>query len=610
MSVIGSLEDKITKLCKDPEDAMALFLRAFTRGKDNEFVWRNAERYGLDEKKLEEVLDSIDSLKQDISSVQEQNSKFSKSQEFEKILKRVASECVEKFSSELESVAKKNINDIQDSDIKTLVKYAAYLLRVLKRPYSGNEKVFEVRSSSGDILTEILCVILQRRDCVEKENDFRTFVRTVLAKTGIAFYYRSWDNPSRYSIPPYAIKIIDELAKEAEEDLKNGEPTGILSALLIMLNGGKSQDIFEAVYGVDPNKHLANCELCYKGHVSYLIGNIAIELAKGYFEKIYGVIGKALAEKGFRTIIVHEPKVEQSNKSKSGGYHYAIYYTILATRPEHYNVTIHILPFPYTLPPKSGDIEVIILKGPVSNPRYFKNYIVVEMDKNFEKVIYVSDNVKANWSKEIAEIFESLKNSDSILLTPTAVLSAPRSPSIANPINNIRSLDEKDILNIEARNILEKVVAKVLKDLGFDVKLNLIVKDRKGNKLEIDVWASKKVQFLTLGVYVSCKNSKDGIDPKTVEEEFDRVERLSKTQYIPHIKFLVSSKFKNQAKDDAIAKDLVPIELGFQVNNDNIRDAYEKVYQAMSRILGERLTKVSEELKRISNELSRLTSMR
>jgi len=119
-------------------------------------------------------------------------------------------------------------------------------------------------------------------------NYVQDIARTVLAKTGIAFYIFSpsiQHNYHDYFIPPYALKIVEELAKEVEEEIRSVEETlrelndaKVLSAILIELRsiglGYSEPRIFEAVYGDkldDYLKKLRIPDICCDGCVNHLL---------------------------------------------------------------------------------------------------------------------------------------------------------------------------------------------------------------------------------------------------------------------------------------------------------------------------------------------------
>jgi len=635
VSFANSLEDKIKELCKDPEYAIALFLRASIPSHRYEDIQRNADLYGLDKKKFNEVLNTINSLEKGAKSINE----------FDEIVKEVASECVEKFSAELENISRKRIENLQDPEINAL-RYASYIIEALMSPYFKN-KIFRVVSIYKDELIESLCATLQ-----VDHGDAKKFAE-FLAKIGIAFYYfdeiykRSYyEQHYNYIVPPYAVKITDEYARELEDKLKksvdmirNLNDAKFLSALLNAL--GLKEDFldFKAVYGVGWHEYLRTVKLpgiCYYGCVNYsirnLLGNIIIDIAKSRFEKVYKAIEKVLKEKGFEIIKVIEPNFSEPD--------YNTPYTILVVKPGQYRFAIYVMPFSQKIPPSYEEKEVIIVEGPVAQLDYFKakkikmyefvdrNFVIVEMDKNFDNVITVIDNVKSDWSKELAEIFKSLNittSSQFITRSPsqyppiTAPSTVTSSSSISVPISS-GPLYDKDILakikSIQARDILEAVVAAALQDLGFKVKTDTQIPTKDGATREVDAWAWKTISGVDFSIYVSCKNLDSGIGTPIIDQEAGRVDQLQKA---PIMKFIVASKFNDQARRAAIAKGFIPIEIGFKVDESDAIEVYNRVYEVMNGVfsapapkklqqLAESMLKISEELRRVSDEFSRLAN--
>jgi len=612
MSIAENSEDKIRGLCKDPEYAMALFLVAFVRGDTDEDIMRNAELYGLDKGKFEEVLNVVNSIDQ------------RRRTDLVKILQKISIECTEKFTSELEKISIERIKNLKNSEVEAL-KYASYIINLFKRPHYDELKVFWVWFSDDDALVESLYTFPVSRDEAQK------IARVLLAKTGIAFYYFSSSRRHdyyHYIIPPYAIKIIDELAKDQEEKVKKAveqiqklNDAKIWTALLIMFSDkfvrATGRDIFEEVYGIDFYDYLDSLRfpgLVYDRHVNYaaenVIKSVAISLIKSRFEKIYEPLKKALNQKGFEITLIREPNY--------GG----LYYAIHAVKPGG-DVVIYIMPFPYTYSlSENAYRKVVVVEGPIARPdtirRFFGSSVIVGMDNNFEKIkITLYDN-NDDLSKEIIEIFNSLNITSTTFSVPssTASLSKPSTPLSTAPLPEKDYLGKIRSFQSQARDILEAIVAAVLQDLGFKVEVDYQVRSKDGATREVDVWAWKTVSGVDFSVYVSCKNLDKEIGTPIIDQEAGRVDQLQKA---PNMKFIVASKFIDQAKRAAIADGFIPIEIGFKVDESNAIEAYKRVYEVMNGVftaiapkrlqqLAESISKVSEELRKVSDELSRLAS--
>lgn len=121
---------------------------------------------------------------------------------------------------------------------------------------------------------------------------------------------------------------------------------------------------------------------------------------------------------------------------------------------------------------------------------------------------------------------------------------------------------------------------------------------------------------MDFSIYVSCKNLDREIGTPIIDREAGRVDQLQKA---PNMKFIVASKFIDQAKRAAIADGFIPIEIGFKVDETNTIEAYKRVYEVMNGVftaiapkrlqqLSEAISKVSEDLRRVSEELGRLAN--
>jgi len=335
-------------------------------------------------------------------------------------------------------------------------------------------------------------------------------------------------------------------------------------------------------------------------------------LIKCRFERIYDPLKKALNQKGFEITLVREPRDEE------------LYYVIHALKLGYYDIIIYIMPFPYTyhLSRISGH-KVVVIEGSIARSyvRGFELSTIVGMDNNFGKVkkfLYYPNHA---WSKEIVEIFKSLNVTAPEFSTstlPSSTLSFSTSPAPLNktPISEKDPLGKIKSFQSQARDILEAVVAAVLQDLGFKVEVDSQVKSKDGSTREVDVWALKTVSEVDFSVYVSCKNLNNDIGTPIIDQEAGRVDQLQKA---PNMKFIVASKFIDQAKKAAIANGFIPIEIGFKVDENNAIDAYKKIYGVMNGVfttiapkrlqqLAESILKVTEELRKVSNELGKLAS--
>jgi len=609
MTANEELRNKIRDLCRDPEYAVTMFLAAFVYPYSPDDFWRYAELYGLNKGKAKEILGVVESL---VYEAEDEDQLFALLDH----LREASSECVEVFSSELVKNTRERIERLQDLEAKAL-RYASYFIKLFKAPYEKT-KAFHLSFTDADPLAETLCAALS-----VSRNHVQNIARIVLAKTGIAFYVFSPSIEHEYHdyfIPPYAPKIVEELAKEVEEEVRRAEEVlrelndaKALSAILIKLRstglGYSEQRIFEAVYGDKLDDYLKKLRIpgvCYDGCVNHLlrdaVSRVAADLAVERFDKFYRAVKRALNNKGFRISTVIGPTDEEP------------YGTIVASKSEGYEVVVQVMPFPYRS--LSGSNEVLVFEGPIAQPDEFKDCIVVGMSENFDHVKVVVDNINAEWSREVVEVFRTL-HIEEVFVEDATHIQHPQPKLVkAGSLLDEGSEIAKIVRGFPARDILESVVAAALKNLGFEVRVNHKIRARDGVDREVDVWAWKNVAGIQFKVYVSCKNLDRDVGAPVVDQEAGRVAQLAE---VPHIKFIVASKFGEQGKRVALADGFIPIEVGFKVDEANVVEACRRVYKTMSEVftaiaprrlqqLAEAVAKISEQLKSIYEELSGLTS--
>jgi len=363
MAANEEFRNKIRDLCRDPEYAIVLFLKKFLYPYSSSDLLENAELYGLSRGKVEEVLRAVRSLAESLRPALGVYAE-------DTILREASEMCSEVFSSELEKAAWERIGRLQNLEAKAL-RYASYFIKLFKEPWF-NRKVFYVSFTGIDRLAESLCATLSI-DYSYAQN----IAITVLTKTRIAFYtstYSSGQYYHSYFIPPYALKIVEELSKEVEEEVRKAEETlrrfdaKDLTVLLVKLKtemreaapSGSSVGIFGSVYGGNYYEYLRTLNIpgvYHYGCVNYLLRDIAIsvalELTRKCFEKLFPVLSNALSERGFDFSVIKEPTAGK------------IYYTILAVKPEQYDVHIYVMSFPYDWPEEHrGKRVVLVVEAP------------------------------------------------------------------------------------------------------------------------------------------------------------------------------------------------------------------------------------------------------
>ena len=549
-------KEAIVNLCKDPDHALALYIRFFINYTDAK---EYAKLYGINEALVEEAFRHLGrAYNRDIVGSDELA---------EKVL-----ECINKFSIELEAASRERIEKLNNFE-REILSYVAYHINP---DISRNNKIGLINPRIN-ILGESLCSMLQIDYDEAKEIAIK-----LLAKTGLAFY----EPPvplifhTYFAVPPYANRIINELVTSFHASIEqkfkpfvdmiiNSNDPKLISAILVAIYKHSEEDeqLFEAVYGKNAYKYLQQIKFPYNQKCSNPIAQDFLEdhitkKAKSHFDKIRSITTKALVKNDFEIIRIYEP-VDYAN----------FHGTIVAFKG--YEVVIRILPFYYHLFDLvnkkripfyyKAEREVIVLMGPIAKPDMFKKYkyVIVGLDNNYN-VINIVDNVNEDWSKEMVEVFRSLNN-------PT------------KPKKDI--ISEKDIIakvNIyraKAKEILEAVVATVFDSLGFKVSVDEKMKTFSGINVEVDVWAQKN----SLKVYVSCKNYSEKVGLDIISNEIGRVMQLLE---VPTMKIIVTSEFTDQAKKVAERNGFIPIELGFKVDENNLIKAYNIIYSELKKYFG------------------------
>jgi len=158
-----------------------------------------------------------------------------------------------------------------------------------------------------------------------------------------------------------------------------------------------------------------------------------------------------------------------------------------------------------------------------------------------------------------------------------------------------------------SREVLESVVAEVLKNLGFSVQTNVKL-PAKGGDIEVDVWGVKAVGGTQFRVYVSCKNWDRDVDRQIVDQEFGRVLQLYQ---LPHLRILVVKSLTEPARKAAFDDGFFVIELGEKASVENTQEIYSIIYSKLKEIFigitPDKIMRVIERLKDALKELEELT---
>ena len=157
-----------------------------------------------------------------------------------------------------------------------------------------------------------------------------------------------------------------------------------------------------------------------------------------------------------------------------------------------------------------------------------------------------------------------------------------------------------------AKEILESIVADVLKDLGLRVKTNEMLKTREG-MIEVDVWGTKLVGNTRFYVYASCKNWNREVDRNVIFSEVGRISNLIQS---PHLKIFIAKKLTESARETALIDGFTVIELGEKAETNNAEEIYNIVYKHLRGLFIEiappELQKFAKEAREISERLRTL----
>jgi hypothetical protein len=196
---------------------------------------------------------------------------------------------------------------------------------------------------------------------------------------------------------------------------------------------------------------------------------------------------------------------------------------------------------------------------------------------NFDKL---NQDEREKQSKRMENLREAIINSrilwfSDIIPAPfleeeflTKLTSSEESITVLPSTTEIRTTLVKEANEFEGKKpewkILEEIVGKNLRSMGFNYELDKKLSARGGGTIEVDVWAWKRIGNTTFYAYASCKNWDKEVDRSVIDEEFGRTMQLI---HIPHLKIFVAKKLTAPAKDAALADGFIVIELGEKVLN-------------------------------------------
>jgi hypothetical protein len=234
-----------------------------------------------------------------------------------------------------------------------------------------------------------------------------------------------------------------------------------------------------------------------------------------------------------------------------------------------------------------------------------------------DRVAVASNTYRDEDHRELLEILSGSFNLTFIGPTPKGVALIQKPVTVALPAQQQavveRRLDSELSSIRPSREVLEGVVARVLRDLGFSVQTNVRL-PAKGGEVEVDVWGFKSVGGSQFRVYVSCKNWDRDVDRHVVDQEFGRVLQLD---YMPHLRVLIVKGLTEPARKAALDDGFMVIELGRKAEAENAKEIYEIVYRAFNELftaiapprlreIAEKLAEVRENLRKVEEEITKL----
>jgi hypothetical protein len=191
------------------------------------------------------------------------------------------------------------------------------------------------------------------------------------------------------------------------------------------------------------------------------------------------------------------------------------------------------------------------------------------------KVVVIPTTYKEDNHREVIDVLRRGGFSVEFLGSVTKEVTTTQQPPI-------QSVERQSICKTSAfvgvrptRDILEGIVAQVLKDLGFNVQTDAKLR-AKGGEVEVDVWAKKMVGDLEFRIYVSCKNWDRDVDRQVVDQEFGRVLQLDN---MPHLRVLVVKSLTDPARKAALDDGFFVIELGERASTENAEEICNIVYK-------------------------------
>jgi hypothetical protein len=473
----------------------------------------------------------------------------------------------------------RHLNQIPKEDRRVLSVACAIIEKIMDKDHpslavkSSKEGFIEIHSPDEKRVSEIVSSVLKEDLHVP---DIRTFFYKYLLgfQPNIIIEGKDYEKDCILKIYPFAVKYIKDLASEVNQyirvlnkpevkfKLKELYDEGnflklsvIQHSLLISETKSKSEEFLSYFFGIAPellqtitiegiiNKGYVN-PLVYE-YVQQTIKSMHEQYLKGLKDLFKGIFNKAeykYYEDKYEFCIFRKPLEESI-------------YVYFSPWPKYINIRVN-------MPEKS--IKAIVIQGLPANSildyfekyKEYKGFIWIFVNKEKTKIAIASNTYKSEIHDKLLKI---LRDSFSIdYLGP-----------------------KKPIIERLGRDVLEDVVASVLKTLGFKIRVGHKIITKAGTEVEVDVWGEKNVENTTFIVYASCKNWDKPVETNVIREENGRIDVIDPK---PHLKIIVAKSFSKEAKKEATTHGFLVIEIKEKIDKENAENAYWKVYKTLSKL--------------------------
>ncbi len=235
---------------------------------------------------------------------------------------------------------------------------------------------------------------------------------------------------------------------------------------------------------------------------------------------------------------------------------------------------------------KVADKALVIIEG-ATDLDYTRQYI---LEKILYKPLLNNSTIVINVNGRNYKVNILIDNGDKYTIytitrdTKTITKTSTSKKEFSNRVNKYitrtRAIEETPRY-LHTREILEETVAKIFKELGYNIETNKYVELKSGSKAEIDVKAYKVIDDFVFEVWIECKNWNREVTRDAIDKFYSVIINSRKS---PNLVIFIARKFTKDAKRQARANGLITIELGEKINSSNIDKAREIIYEKITRI--------------------------